>query len=74
VEERDSTQSNAPSQSRVNRRLMLSNVALLGLLSTGQNASAQQVDLAEPVKAAKGLIEGEHLQDVHYDWIGHSLI
>ena len=61
VGERDSMHSVAPSQSRVNRRLMLSSIALLGLLSTGQDDSAQQTDLAEPVKAAKGLIEGEYL-------------
>ena len=53
-------QPNAPPPPRIDRRLLLSQVALLGLLGPAQMAEAQQVDPAEPVAAAKSLIEGAH--------------
>lgn len=53
-------QPNAPSPLRMDRRLLLSQIALLGLLGPAQMAEAQQIDAAEPVVAAKGLIEGAH--------------
>ena len=73
-EENKSRRPIAPAQPRLERRVLLSQVALLGLLSPVQMAGAQQVDPAEPVAAAKGLIEGALASRLSYQNHRHDTL